>query len=89
MVGTVIPAPLHARIIGPKGENLHTILSGHEVDIQFPLSTRYKSLGDVDNMEEMKDVDPREVVKVRGSQAACALAIKELKVWNEPPSIRA
>lgn len=86
MFGTIIPASLHGRIIGPRGENLKPILSRHDVEIQFPRSPRYEFLGDVNNVGAMESAAPEDVVKVCGTDLGCALAIKELKVWNEYPS---
>jgi hypothetical protein len=50
------------------------------VQIQFPGSRSYASVGEPENVAEFSDVDPANIVKVSGSRAACEATIKELKV---------
>ncbi|KAG9316397.1 hypothetical protein JVU11DRAFT_2430 [Chiua virens] len=74
-----IPAAQHRNLIGKGGQHLNELQSRTGVQVQFPGSRSYHQVGDAVNEEEIKDVDPADIVKVSGSRSACESAINELK----------
>ncbi|KAF9482121.1 hypothetical protein BDN70DRAFT_802105 [Pholiota conissans] len=75
-----IPAPQHRALIGRGGQHLNEIQEKFEVQIQFPGSRSYNQVGEAENIAELADADPANIVKVEGPRAACEKAVAELKV---------
>ena len=48
--------------------------------MHFPGSRSYNSVGEIENAEDLKDADPKEIVKVIGSEEATSKAIEQLSV---------
>lgn len=75
-----IPAPQHRVLIGRGGQHLNEIQEKFDVQIQFPGSRSYNQVGEAENIAELGEVDPANIVKVEGSRAAVEKAVAELKV---------
>ena len=77
-----VPNEHHRALIGRSGQNLISMQTRTQTQIQFPGSKSYNQLGEPANAAELVDVEPQNLVKVSGSKAACEKVIKELKVRN-------
>jgi transcription antitermination factor NusA-like protein len=90
VLAVVVPSAQHRALIGRGGQHLNELQDRTGAQIQFPGSRSYLSVGEAVNATEFADVDPSDIVKVSGSQAACEKAIEELKVWvmGSPNEIR-
>jgi hypothetical protein len=75
-----VPNIQHRALIGRGGRNLNDLQSRTGAQIQFPGSRSYDQVGEAENIAELKDVNPQDLVKVAGPRAACEKAIAELKV---------
>ena len=82
--GVQVPAAAHSALIGRGGRNLINFQNKHNVQVQYPGSNSYKFTGDAENVEELGDVAPEELVKVMGPKAAVEQAIEQLKVRTSP-----
>jgi hypothetical protein len=80
IVAVDIPAPQHRALIGRGGQHLNDLQAKFDVQIQFPGSRSYYQVGEPENLADMAEVDPANVVKVSGSRAACEKAVADLKV---------
>ena len=78
--GVQIPTAAHSSLIGRGGRNLINFQDKYKVQVQYPGSNSYKYAGEPENIEELNDVPPEELVKVAGARAAVAEAIEQLKV---------
>jgi hypothetical protein len=87
VVGVVIPSAHHKILIGKGGQNLNDIQSRNGVQVQFPGSRSYGSVGDIINMSELESVNPSDIVKIIGSKAACDKAANELKASHLAHSV--
>ena len=77
-----IPAPQHRALIGRGGQHLNDLQAKFNVQIQFPGSRSYNHVGEPENLADMSEVDPANLVKVSGSRAACEKAVADLKVLS-------
>ncbi|EPQ57388.1 hypothetical protein GLOTRDRAFT_58711 [Gloeophyllum trabeum ATCC 11539] len=84
VLGVEIPATQHRALIGRGGAHLNDLQSRTGAQVQFPGSRSYNQTGEPENAEELKDVDPANLVKVTGPRAACEKAIEELKASVKP-----
>lgn len=75
-----IPAAQHRGLIGRGGQHLNELQTRTGVQVQFPGSRSYHRVGEAINANEVKDVDPADIVKVSGSRSSCEAVIDELKV---------
>lgn len=50
------------------------------LSVHFPGSRSYKSVGEIENPEDVKDADPKDIVKVIGTEEATSKAIEQLSV---------
>lgn len=75
-----VPSVQHKALIGRGGQHLNDLQERTKAQVQFPGSRSYGRVGEAENAGDFKDVDPANLVKVTGSRAACAEAIKELTV---------
>lgn len=75
-----IPAAQHRALIGRGGQHLNDMQTRYSVQIQFPGSRSYSQVGEAENADTFKGVEPANIVKISGSHAACAKAIEDLKV---------
>jgi hypothetical protein len=80
VLGVQIPTAAHSSLIGRGGRNLISFQDEYKVLIQYPGSKSYKYSGEPENVEELVDVPPEELVKVSGGRASVAEAIEQLKV---------
>jgi ribosomal protein S3 len=80
VLGVSIPAQQHKALIGRSGQNLTNLQDKIGVQVQFPGSRSYDQVGEVENMADLANVDRQDLVKVLGSRAACAEAMKEMLV---------
>ena len=80
VLGVQIPTAAHSSLIGRGGRNLISFQDKYKVQVQYPGSNSYKYAGEPENVEELVDVPPEELVKVAGGRAAVAEAIEHLKV---------
>jgi transcription antitermination factor NusA-like protein len=81
----VVPASQHRALIGRGGQNLNDLQARTGAQIQFPGSRSYNQVGEPINAAELTDIDPADIVKVSGSQAACDKATEELKAAVKSP----
>ncbi|KIM45268.1 hypothetical protein M413DRAFT_65984 [Hebeloma cylindrosporum] len=82
IVAVDIPAPQHRALIGRGGQHLNDLQAKFDVQIQFPGSRSYNQVGEPENLADLSEVDPANLVKVSGSRAACEKAVAELKVYS-------
>lgn len=75
-----IPAAQHSALIGRGGQHLNELQEKTGAQIQFPGSRSYPQVGEPENVDEVKDSEPGNIVKVVGSRAACLKAVEELKL---------
>jgi predicted PilT family ATPase len=75
-----IPAGQHRALIGRGGQHLNDLQNKMNVQIQFPGSRSYASVGEPENAADFSNADPANIVKVSGSRVACEATIKELTV---------
>ena len=75
-----VPNTQHRALIGRGGRNLNDLQSRTGAQVQFPGSRSYDQLGEAENVDEFKDANPQDLVKVAGPREACEKAIAELKV---------
>ncbi|KAF7315462.1 hypothetical protein MIND_00061100 [Mycena indigotica] len=74
-----IPAAQHRALIGRGGQHLNELQERTGVQVQFPGSRSYHQVGEPQNADDFKDVDPANIVKVSGPSAGCDKAIEHLK----------
>ncbi|KIY44457.1 hypothetical protein FISHEDRAFT_51652 [Fistulina hepatica ATCC 64428] len=88
VLGLDVPAFQHRVLIGRGGQHLTDLQNRTGAQIQFPGSRSYSSFGVPENADELKDVDPANLVRIHGTRAACERAIEEIKrsVKVAPPS---
>ncbi|KAF7361713.1 hypothetical protein MVEN_00515000 [Mycena venus] len=79
-----IPAGQHRALIGRGGVHLNELQDRHGVQVQFPGSRSYNQVGEAENVADLKDVDPMNLVKVSGPRAACEKAMEDLKNKIKP-----
>jgi len=75
-----IPTAQHRVVIGRGGQHLNDLQNRLGVQVRFPGSRAYHQVGEPENTDDLKDVDPDTIVKIIGSPSACQAAINELKV---------
>ena len=80
VLAVAIPAAQHKALIGRGGQHLTDLQNKHGVQVQFPGSRSYGSVGAAENESDLGDVEVTDLVKVQGPKDACAKAIEELKV---------
>lgn len=80
VLGVDIPAQNHRVLIGRGGQHLNQLQDRHNVTVQFPGSRSYAQIGEPENIADLAEVAPENLVKVSGSRAACEAAIKEMSV---------
>ncbi|KAG5221278.1 Vigilin [Salix suchowensis] len=80
VLGVDIPAIQHRAMIGRGGQHLNELQERTHTQVQFPGSRSYNQVGDPENVEELKDADPANIIKVSGPRAACLNAIESLKM---------
>jgi hypothetical protein len=83
-LGVSLPAVQHKALIGRGGQHLTELQKRTEVQIQFPGSRSYQSVGDPENLADLNGVDPVDLVKVMGARKSCLAAIEELMVASPP-----
>jgi len=88
VIGVVIPAAHHKALIGRGGQHLTELQNRNDVQVQFPGSRAYGSVGEPENTSDVEGADPADVVKVMGAKAACEKAVEELKVKAKPSENR-
>lgn len=80
VLGVDVPVAQHRVLIGRGGQNLNDIQNKFKVQIQIPGSRSYEHVGEPENIGDLSDVDPTNIVKVSGARAACEKAIAQLQV---------
>ena len=70
----------HSAIIGCSGCNLINFWNKFNVQVRYPGSNSYKNAGELENVKELSDVPPANLVKVAGARASVEEAIEQLKV---------
>jgi len=83
VLGVAVPAGQHRALIGRGGQHLNDLQNRTGVTVQFPGSRSYASVGEPQNLAELGDVDPADLVKVSGPSSACAKAIAELSAHKD------
>lgn len=78
--GVAVPVAHHASKIGRGGAALQDLQRKTGASIHFPGSRQYKSVGEVENADDLADADPADIVKVSGSKSAVAQAIEQLQI---------
>jgi hypothetical protein len=86
IVAVDIPAPQHRALIGRGGQHLNDLQAKFDVQIQFPGSRSYYQVGEPENLADLAEVDPANIVKVSGSRAACEKAVADLKGNAKAPA---
>ncbi|KZS98452.1 hypothetical protein SISNIDRAFT_481189 [Sistotremastrum niveocremeum HHB9708] len=79
VLGVLVPAVQHKALIGRGGQHLTDLQTRTGVQVQFPGSRSYSSVGEPENASDFENAEPADMVKVMGPRAACEAAIKELK----------
>lgn len=79
VLGVSVPASLHRNLIGRGGQHLTELQNRTGATVQFPGSRSYNQAGEPENLAELADVDPANLVKVFGPRDACEKAIKETR----------
>ncbi|KAL0577627.1 hypothetical protein V5O48_004352 [Marasmius crinis-equi] len=79
VLGVEIPAPNHRALIGRNGQHLNDLQTRTGTQVQFPGSRSYAQAGEPENLSDLANVDPANLVKVSGSRSACEKAIADLK----------
>ena len=82
VLGVDIPAAQHRALIGRGGQHLNELQRKYSVMAQFPGSRSYSQGGEPENVTELADADPANIVRVFGPKAAVEKAIDELKVGH-------
>jgi hypothetical protein len=82
VLGADIPAVQHRALIGRGGQHLNELQNKYSVMVQFPGSRSYSQTGEPENVGELADADPANIVRVSGPRAAAEKAIDELKVGH-------
>ena len=80
VLGLAIPAAQHKALIGRGGQHLSEFQQRTGIQVQFPGSRAYQSVGEPENSSELQGVDGADLVKVMGSRESCLAAMEELKV---------
>ena len=80
VIGVAIPNQHHKSLIGHGGQPLTELEKKTGAEVQFPGSRSYHQVSTPSNLEELADVEEKDVVKVAGSKSACDKAIAELLV---------
>jgi transcription antitermination factor NusA-like protein len=80
VLGVVVPATHHRILIGRGGQNLTDLQTRTGATVQFPGSRSYNSVGEPQNLADLGEYNPTDLVKVIGPSAACQKAIEELSV---------
>ncbi len=80
ILGVEVPAAQRRALIGRGGQHLNDLQGRTNIQVQFPGSRSYHSIGEPENSEDLLGVDPANLVKVSGPRAACEKAVEELKV---------
>lgn len=75
-----MPAAQHRILIGRGGQNLNDLQKKFHVQIQIPGSRSYEQVGEPENISDLSEVDPNNIVRVSGARAACEKAIVQLQV---------
>jgi len=78
IIGVVIPNQQHKSLIGHGGQPLTELEKKTGAEVQFPGSRSYHQVATPSNLEELGDVEEKDIVKVAGSKSACDKAIAEL-----------
>jgi hypothetical protein len=86
VLGVDIPSGQHRALIGRGGQHLNDFQVKYEVMVQFPGSRSYAQAGEPENVDDLSNVDPVNIVKVSGSRVACGKATEELKSLIKLPS---
>ncbi|KAF5393250.1 hypothetical protein D9757_000766 [Collybiopsis confluens] len=81
-----IPAAQHRALIGRGGQHLNELQDRTGTQVQFPGSRSYAQVGAAENVVEVSDVDPANIVKVVGPRSACEKAIESLKKASKAAS---
>jgi predicted RNA-binding protein Jag len=89
ILGVSIPASHHRTLIGRGGLHLNQLQDRTNTTIYFPGSRSYNQVGEVENVAELGEGNPQDLVKVIGSREACEKAIKELEVFLGYPVLPA
>lgn len=79
VLGVEVPAAQHRSLIGRGGQHLNDLQSKTGAQVQFPGSRSYNNVGEPENLNELGEVEPANLVKVSGTRAACEKAVEELK----------
>jgi KH domain len=85
VIGVAIPAARHKILIGKGGQSLNDVQNRNSVQVQFPGSRSYGSVGEVSNMSELEGVNPADIVKIIGTKVACDKAASDLKASHYTP----
>lgn len=75
-----VPSAQHRALIGRGGQHLNELQGRTGAQVQFPGSRSFNQVGEPENANDFKAVDPQNLVKVFGPRAACEKAVKELTV---------
>lgn len=87
--GACVPAANHRTLIGRGGQHLNDLQAKTGTQVWFPGSRAYGSVGDPENIDELREVVPEDLVKVFGPKAGCLAAIAELTKAPTPTTQRA
>lgn len=79
VLGVEIPATNHRTLIGRNGQHLNDLQNRTATQVQFPGSRSYSQAGEAENLAELGEIDPANLVKVSGTRSACEKAIADLK----------
>lgn len=88
IMGLEVPRASHAVIIGRSGSNVNELQSKHNVKIVFPNWKEASAMGALENAEEVKDVEPENLLRIVGSADACAAVSAAIKVSPFTPLMR-
>lgn len=84
--GVAVPAAQHRNLIGRGGSRLREFEAEHQVRAFFPGSKLYASSPAPGNTEDVKNVAPEDLVKLRGSPDAVKVAAEQLAKIASPAS---
>jgi hypothetical protein len=82
--GVEVPAGQHGALIGRAGRNLLDFQGKHNVQVQYPGSHSYHSVGAPENADELAQCASENLVKISGPRANVLKAIEDMKTIAKP-----
>lgn len=80
VMGLEVPRASHAILIGRSGSNVNELQSKHNVKIVFPNWKEASAMGALNNAEDVKDVEPQDLLRIVGAADACTAVAAAIKV---------